>query len=339
MRAVNFLGERHSCVVDLPEPSPKPDEVVVELRAAGLCGSDLEWYRAVPPSRAGRPIVPGHEPCGVVVAAGSRVSGWRAGQRVIVNHHHGCGTCVHCRRGSPKYCLGDHGTYGFTDDGADAQFMAAKASALIELDDPLSFEDGAAIACGVGTAYAALRRLNISGCDTLAIFGQGPVGLSATMLAQAMGARVVALEMTPDRLELAARCGAGLVVDVSKEDALAVLGELTGGQGADAALDCSGSPAGRVGAVGSVKVNGRVCFVGVGPPTSFDVSEEIIGKELTCHGSWTFTAAGLLECMDFLTRHDCDLSALVSHRWTIEQAPEAFAAFDSGITAKSLIVF
>ena len=339
MRAVRFFGDRHCQVITMADPAPEVGEVIIEMRAAGLCGSDLEWYRGNPPGDGARPVVPGHEPCGTVAAVGSGVSGWRAGDRVVVNHHYGCGMCLPCREGSPKYCRADHGTYGFTRDGADAQFMAAKANALISLPDSLSFEDGAAISCGAGTAYTALCRLGISGRDTLAIFGQGPVGLSATMLAAAMGAEVVACEMSAERLRLAVSAGAVHVVDAGAVDPPDAIAAITAGRGVDAALDCSGSSAGRVAAIRATRARGQVCFVGVGPPTAFDVSEEIIGKELTCYGSWTFTAPGLIRCMDFVTRHSCQLSQLISHRSAIEDAAEAFAVFDSGRTGKCMLAF
>jgi threonine dehydrogenase-like Zn-dependent dehydrogenase len=339
VRAVRFFGDKRCEVVTMPDPAPGAGEVIVEMCAAGLCGSDLEWYRGDPPGDGTRPVVPGHEPCGIVAAVGSGVSGWNVGDRIVVNHHYGCGACLPCREGSPKYCRGDHGTYGFTRDGADAQYMAAKANALIFLPDSLSFEDGAAISCGVGTAYTALCRLGISGRDTLAVFGQGPVGLSATMLATAMGAEVIACEMSDERLRLAVSSGATHVVDAGAVDPAGAIAAITTGHGVDAALDCSGSSAGRVAAVRATKVRGQVCFVGVGPPTTFDVSEEIIGKELTCYGSWTFTAAGLIRCMDFVARRSCRLSQLISQRSTIEDAAEAFALFDSGRTGKCMLIF
>jgi (R,R)-butanediol dehydrogenase / meso-butanediol dehydrogenase / diacetyl reductase len=339
VKAVRFFGNRHCEVITVPDPAPGAGEVIIEMRAAGLCGSDLEWYRGDPPGDGSRPVVPGHEPCGTVAAVGSKVSGWGVGDRVVVNHHYGCGVCLPCREGSPKYCRGDHGTYGFTDDGADAQYMAAKANALIALPDSLSYEDGAAISCGVGTAYAALCRLGISGRETLVIFGQGPVGLSATMLATTMGAQVIACEMSDERLRLAASAGAAHTIDVKAVDPPDAIVAITAGHGVDAALDCSGSSAGRVAAIRATRPRGQVCFVGVGPPTAFDVSEEIIGKELTVYGSWTFTAAGLIRCMDFVTRHSCQLSRLISLRSAIEDAAGAFALFDSASTGKCMLVF
>src|SRR5439155_4124575 len=138
--------------------------------------------------------VAGHEPCGVVAAVGPDVSEEQArvGQRVMNHHYKGCGSCKHCRTGWSQLCLEGCIVYGATGHGAHAPYMKVPASTLVPLPDELSFEEGAAISCGTGTAYQALKRLDVSGRDTLAVFGQGPVGLSAVLLGQAMGARVIA---------------------------------------------------------------------------------------------------------------------------------------------------
>src|SRR5205085_4478138 len=138
--------------------------------------------------------------------------------RVMCHHYKGCGTCEHCRVGWSQLCASGIVVYGATGHGAHAPYMKAPASTLVPPPDALSFETGAAISCGTGTAYGALRRLNLSGRDTIAIVGQGPVGLSATQLASAMGARVIALDISPERLARAREFGAGATVDPSADD-------------------------------------------------------------------------------------------------------------------------
>ena len=172
-----------------------------------MCGSDLHPYRA---SRsggaakslglggAGGPCIAGHEPCGVVAERGPGVPEADAptGARVMNHHYKGCGHCKHCRAGWAQLCPRGIVVYGMTGHGGHAPFMTvAGLDRWCPLPDELSFEEGAAISCGTGTAYQALRRLDVSGRDTLAVFGQGPVGLSATMLGVAMGARVVAVDV------------------------------------------------------------------------------------------------------------------------------------------------
>src|SRR6185295_11206751 len=186
------------------------------------------------------------------------------GQRVMIHHYRGCGECKHCRAGWAQLCRRGIVVYGMTGHGAHAPFMTVPVSTLVPLPDEISFEEGAAISCGTGTAYGALKRLDVSGRDTLAVFGQGPVGLSATMLGRAMGARVIAVDPVAERRELARAFGAETAVDPKAADPVAALRELTHGEGVEAALDCSGIPDARLAAVRATATWGRVGFVGEG---------------------------------------------------------------------------
>ena len=168
MRGVVFLGDRELALKDFPDPTPGSGEVVVAMKASGMCGSDLKHYRAVE-SDPGRHVIAGHEPCGVVAAVGAGVSADFApvGARVMVHHYKGCGRCKHCRVGWSQLCRDGMTIYGITGDGGHAPFMRVPASTLVPLPDALSFEEGAAISCGTGTAYAALSRIDVSGRENL----------------------------------------------------------------------------------------------------------------------------------------------------------------------------
>ena len=232
MRGIVFLGNRKLELREFPDPTPGPGEVVIAIKASGMCGSDLHPYRAAGNAAAalglggsGEPVIAGHEPCGVVAALGPGVSAELApvGQRVMNHHYRGCGRCQHCRVGWSQLCRHGIVVYGMTGHGAHAPFMKVPASTLVPLPDELSFEEGAAISCGTGTAYGALKRLDVSGRDTLAVFGQGPVGLSATLLGRSMGARVVAIDIAPERIELAREFGADSVINAREADPVATL--------------------------------------------------------------------------------------------------------------------
>src|SRR3979490_732616 len=210
MRGVVFTGDRELELMQFEDPTPDAHDVVIEMKASGMCGSDLHQYRRPKgqtqatgiPMRDG-PVIAGHEPCGVVVAVGAAVDAKeaRVGQRVMVHHYQGCTQCSHCRSGWQQLCQEvPVKVYGNNAHGGHAQYLKVPANTLVPLPDELSFSAGAAIACGSGTAYSALRRMNLSGKDTIAIFGQGPVGLAATQYAKAMGARVIALDISPQRL-------------------------------------------------------------------------------------------------------------------------------------------
>ena len=256
----------------------------------------------------------------------------------MVHHYRGCGRCEHCRVGWSQLC--PHGciVYGMTGHGAHAPFMTVPLPTLVPLPDALTFEEGAAISCGTGTAHGALKRLDVSGRDALAVFGQGPVGLSATLLGHAMGARVIAVDPSPERRRLAETFGATATIDPTALDPVATLLDLTHGRGVDVAVDCSGNPDARLAAVRSAKTWGRVGFVGEGNTTTFDVSRDLIRKQLTIVASWTFSAVGQAECARFIAERALPLGRLLTERYRLEDADAAYRLFDTQTTGKGVFV-
>src|ERR1700751_5069027 len=247
MRGVVFTGGREIEMMEFPDPTPGPGEVVVEMKASGMCGSDLHQYRrskSQPQGATGvspnpNPTIAGHEPFGVVVAVGAGVAGAEAriGDRMMVHHYQGCTQCRHCRSGWQQLCQEvPVKVYGNNAHGGHAKYLKVPANTMVPLPDELSFSAGAAIACGSGTAFSALRRMNLSGNDTIAIFGQGPVGLAATQYAKAMGAKVIALDISPQRLERARAFGADDVINPGSNDPVAAIGDITHGRYADLTL-------------------------------------------------------------------------------------------------------
>jgi threonine dehydrogenase-like Zn-dependent dehydrogenase len=342
MRGLVFLGERDLEIRDFPDPVPGPREVIVKMMASGMCGSDLKHYRMPkserPPDKL---VIGGHEPCGVVVERGQAVGDdeARIGQRVMIHHYSGCGRCKHCRVGYSQMCVEGYLSYGSTAHGGHADLMRVLPSMLLPLADELSYEEGAAIGCGTGTAYMALKRLGVSGRDTVAIFGQGPVGLSGTMLAKEMGARVIAVDLSEQRLALAREFGADFAINPRGLDPVGAIRELTHGEGAEATLDCTGSSEARVAAVKSAQDWGRVCFVGVGGSTAFDITADIIHKQLTIHGSWTFSSVGQEECARFILDHELPLKRLFTHHFKLDEAKPAYELFETQTTGKGMFVF
>ena len=343
MRGVVFLGDRELELREFPDPEPGPREVIVQMKASGMCGSDLNTYRLSREERQRRPYhIAGHEPCGVVAARGAGVGDdeARIGERVMVHHYSGCGRCRNCRIGYTQMCLHGSKVYGGNSaDGGHAPYMRVLPYMLVPLADELTFEEGAAVSCGTGTAFLALERLAVSGRDTLAVFGQGPVGLSATLLAKTMGARVIGIDMSPERLELSRQFGADETVNAAEVDPVAAIKELTHGEGAEATLDCTGNPTARVNAVKSAIDWGRVCFVGEGNTATFDMSPDIIHKQLTLYGSWTFSQTGQARCARFVVERKVPLAQLLTHRFTLDEAESAYKLFDTQTTGKGVFVF
>jgi threonine dehydrogenase-like Zn-dependent dehydrogenase len=348
MKGVVFPGDRKVEIMEFADPVPGPGEVVLEIRASGMCGSDLKFYRAVGGAAslgfrtAGGPVIAGHEPCGVVVAVGPGVPANQAwvGMRAMQHHYRGCGVCPHCSTGWMQMCVeGVAEVYGITGNGAHARYMKCPARTLVQLPDELSFETGAAISCGTGTAWGALQRLGLQGDHTIAIFGQGPVGLSATQLAAHMGARVIALDTSADRLARARDFGAAEIINPAEiPDVVAAIRDLTHGRGAHASLDASSSPQARAQAVRCVRSWGKACFVGEGDTVTLDVSNDMLRRQVTILGSWTFSTVGQAECARYIADRGVAVDRLFTHRWTLEQAEEAYRLFDGQSSGKGVIL-
>ena len=349
MKGIVFTGDRRLELQDFPDPTPGPGEVVLEIKASGMCGSDLKFYRAAAGAAAaglglgtGKLVIAGHEPCGVVVAVGSGVSDKQArvGMRVMQHHYRGCGACPHCSTGWMQLCVeGVAEVYGITSHGAHARYMLCPARTLVPLPDELSFSTGAAIACGTGTAWGALKRLGLQGDHTIAIFGQGPVGLSATQLATSMGARVIALDTSPERLQRARELGAQVLINPATTDnVVAAIKDATHGLGAHLSLDASSAPSARRQAVQCVRTWGKACFVGEGNDVTLDVSNDMLRRQVTIIGSWTFSTVGQAECASFIADRKVDVDQLFTHTWRLDQAEEAYQLFDHQTSGKGVFL-
>jgi threonine dehydrogenase-like Zn-dependent dehydrogenase len=347
MKGVHFPGDRKVEFREFPDPTPGADEVVLEIKASGMCGSDLKFYRAVGGAASlgfktsGGPVIAGHEPCGVVVAVGSNVSKQQAsiGMRAMQHHYRGCGVCAQCSTGWMQLCVeGVAEVYGVTGHGAHARYMKCPARTLVRLPDELSFDAGAAISCGTGTAWGALHRLGLQGNHTIAVFGQGPVGLSATLLAAQMGARVIALDTSEERLARAKEFGAADLINPKiTENVVQAIKDLTHGLGAHLSIDASSAPLARAQAVRCVRTWGKACFVGEGDTVTLDVSPDLLRRQVTLIGSWTFSTVGQADCARYIAERGIDVDRLFTHRWTLDQTEEAYRLFDAQTSGKGVI--
>jgi threonine dehydrogenase-like Zn-dependent dehydrogenase len=229
--------------------------------------------------------------------------------------------------------------YGMSAHGAHAPYLTVPAQTLVPLPEELSFLTGSAIACGVGTAYGALMRVNPSGRDTVAVFGQGPVGLGVTQLASALGARVIALDVNPARLALAEKLGADATVNPAETSATEAITELTRGRGADYVVETSGAVSARTEGVNSLRPWGSIVLVAGGTPLSIDNVSLITSRQLTIMGSWTFSNTGQAACTRFIAERDVPVDSLFTHTWALDQADEAYRVFGEQSAGKAAFVF
>ena len=230
MKGLRILGDRRAELMTLPQPEPRRGWVVLRSRMSAVCGSDLHIYRQSADrvgDRSNR--VAGHEAVGVVEEVGPGVEDLAPGTRVVVFQHYGCGRCNYCRTGEPMFCP-DRRTLGNHVEGADAEFVAAPASICLPLPDSLSDEVAALLACNFGTAFSGIRKLKLDGGDVVVVFGLGPVGCCAVVVAASDGAEVVAVDPVKSRRDLAERLGAARTVDPTASDTATTIREITQGR-------------------------------------------------------------------------------------------------------------
>ncbi len=343
MPGVVLPGNREVEIREYPVPDPGHGQVLIRMKASSLCGSDLRAiYRPTDQGHgpeAYRGVIAGHEPSGVIERVGPGVRKFAAGDRVIVYHIAGCGVCRECRGGWMISCdQPQRAAYGWQRAGGHADFLLADEQTLVALPEPLTYLDGAMVACGMGTSYAACIRANVSGLDQVLITGLGPVGLGTALLCQAMGARVVGVEAVPERQELARQLGVPEVLPPGEETP-ATLRSITGGGGFEVAIDCSGNAAARHLCLDMAREWGQVVFVGEGGAVEFEPSPLLIHKQLTLHGSWVCSLPQMEDLVEHLVRWNLHPDVMVTHRFSLDQAREAYETFDTGRTGKVAIVW
>ncbi|MET1003948.1 MAG: alcohol dehydrogenase catalytic domain-containing protein, partial [Propionibacteriaceae bacterium] len=288
MRAVVYdaIGEQ-PVVREVPPPVCPADGVVVAVGATGVCRSDWHAWRGHDPVEL--PHIPGHELAGRIVEVGSAVRHFRVGDRVTVPFVCGCGVCETCLAGDAQVCP-NQTQPGFTGPGSFAERVALHAADanLVALPDAVDLVTAASLGCRFATAFRALTAHGRVGAgDWLAVYGCGGVGLSAVMIGVALGARVVAVDISPPALALAADLGAEATVNSSQVDPAAAVRELTGG-GAQVSLDALGSSQTAVASVRSLRRRGRHLQVGLllgdqaTPPLPMDL---VLSRELELYGS------------------------------------------------------
>ena len=314
-------------VTDVPAPACPPGGAVLEVRATGVCRSDWHAWRGHEPVPL--PHVPGHEVAGVVAEVGAGVTRWRPGDRVTVPFVCGCGACEYCRAGDAQVC--PHQTQpGFTGPGSFAERVAVRAADtnLVALPDSVDFVAAASLGCRFATAFRALTAHGRPAPgDWLAVHGCGGVGLSAVLIGVALGARVVAVDLSPAALDRARALGAEHMVPAGVDTAAAIR-ELTGG-GATVSIDALGSPATAAASVRCLRRRGRHVQAGLlldGPtPLPMDV---VVAYELAIHGTHGLAAAGYPPLLAMLADGSLRPELLVGRVIGLADAPAALAAMD-----------
>ena len=343
MQAAYLPGNRKVELRTLPVPHPGHGEVLLRVKASTICGSDI---RCIYHEHLGRGperyqgVIAGHEPSGQIVEAGPGCRRFREADRVIVYHISGCGVCNDCRRGYMISCTNEkyRRAYGWQRDGGMAGYMIAEEKDLIALPNELSFADGAQVACGFGTVYEALEKIGINGNYSVLITGLGPVGLAAAALSRKLGARlIIGIDVVPERLHLAESLTLCDVVLKGGAENISQVRDLTSGQGVERAVECSASAAARAAAVRATRKWGKIAFVGEGGAVEFNPSPDLIHDQKTIYGSWVTSTWLMEELVERLVRWNLHPADIITHRFGLEKAEDAYALMASGKCGKVAI--
>lgn len=320
-------------LAEVPVPQPGTRDALVRVVATGLCRSDAHAWRGADDS-VHPPYTPGHELAGVVAAVGAEVARVRPGDRITTPFVCGCGDCADCLAGRAQVCAHQEQP-GFTYDGSFAEYVLVRNADhnAVVLGDDIDLEAAALLGCRFATSFRGLAdRARVQPRETVAVLGCGGVGLSAVMVAVALGARVVAVDVAAGALDLARQAGADAVVDIaglSDDEAVIAIRAATGG-GAAVAVEALGRPATLAVGIRSLASVGRLVQIGLLPPDPAVPMGEVIARELAVLGSHGMAAADYPRMLDLLRSGGLDPASLVTRRIPLTEAPEALAALGAG---------
>jgi L-iditol 2-dehydrogenase len=314
MKALLLTEYKHLEYTDFDDPKPGPQDVLIEVKACGICGSDIHGLdgssgRRIPP------LIMGHEAAGVIVEFGEDVTGWNVGDRVTFDSTVYCGTCWFCRRGEINLCnnrrvLGvSCGEY--RRHGAFADYIVVPQHILYRLPDGLSFEQAAMVEA-VSIAVHAAERTPVSLNDTAVVVGTGMIGLLVVQALRAAGCgKVIAVDLDADRLALASTLGAKVTLKSDDVDVVQAVQDQTEGRGADIACEVVGFTPTTQLAIQSVRKGGTVTLVGNLAPTTEFPQQSAVTRELSLYGSCG-SCGEYPACLDLIERGTINVNAMIS---------------------------
>jgi len=326
MKAIVCTGPSGLSVEDIPIPEHKPGYVLVRLKSAGICGSDVNYIKGEF-QYSKIPIIPGHEGAGVVEVAGD-ISEFREGDRVIINYVSSCGGCEYCKIGRDNLCDNIE-LIGFDRDGTWAEYIAVPEKSLIKLPDNISFEEGAISGCALVTPFHAIKISRLSPGESVAIIGLGGVGINAVPIARMMGAsKIIGIDIYPSKLEIARNYGADLVINPLETDPIEVVKEETGG--VDVSFEFVGSINTIIQALKITKRGGRVVLVGLTKSSLSLPLPDLLFNEKAIITSIDHTREDLKELLELMERGVLNFQNTISGIVDIAQVPNLINEMLSG---------
>jgi L-iditol 2-dehydrogenase len=344
MRAVVKYGRQPGdvAVQDVPEPTMGPDQVLVEVGAVGVCGSDIHLWHENQSWAIQCPVILGHEWAGTIVDVGQNVGGWAPGDRVAVETAaFVCGQCRYCLTGAYHMCPHRKG-YGNLIDGAMTRYVAVRPQILHRIPPTVSFTYAALTEPACVATQALTFNARVKPGDTVVIQGAGTIGAMALQLARISGAGtliVLGTGVDAHRLEVAAELGAHYTLNVQREDAAALLRSLGDGFGADVVVDCTGVSAALKQALDLVRPLGTVVKIGWGPqPLNFSL-DPLVAKAATLQGSFSHTYGTWERVLQLMASGQLNLDPMIGGIYPLDEWEAGFHAMDAGDNIKSVLVY
>jgi threonine 3-dehydrogenase len=331
MLAVRFVGRCRVEITEVPVPDVRPGAILVEVDSCALCGSDRAGWVS------GSSVTPGHETSGTVVAVGSGVVEPKPGARGVIFLVDACDACRSCRAGSPNRCLDKRAMYGFTEPGGLAEYVVADARCFLPVAEDVGLDVATSLLDLIGTTSHAFRSSRRRHLGSVLVIGCGPIGLGAILVARSMRAdAVVALDVVPERLDMAARIGASTID--ARKDGLADAVRSAAPEGIDIVMEAAGRLDTQRQALDLVGAGGVVLVVAhSGEPLPVQASTDLIQREISLVGCEYFRPDEFAHNQQRLRSGTLDPRPLLTHRFPLERAGEACETFFGGASGKVLV--
>lgn len=307
-------------------PKIEPGEVLIKVKACGVCASNVKYVEGAYPSVLKLPHILGHEPAGEIVEIGPGVQGFTRGDRVCVYIFIPCGECLYCSKGEENNCIAVK-RIGMEVSGAYAECIKAPVRNVFKIPEGMTYDEASVLADAAATSFHALReKAKVRVGEDVVIIGVGSLGINAVQIAKAAGARVIAIDITPSKLEFARRYGADETIDGRKEDIAQRVRRLTSGKGADSFIDFVGGPESARAGLHSLRRGGKLVVVGHDPhhPIQVKAFQELIMEEIEIIGSHASTRQELREVIALVQAGK--LKPVIGARYPLAQANEAHHA-------------
>jgi len=303
-------------------PIPRKDEVLIEVKSVGICGSDLPIFKGI--RKVSYPLIPGHEFSGVIVETGKEVKKFKKGDRVTPGLVVSCGDCIYCRQGLESLCDNIY-EIGIHVDGAFTSYVIAPEKTLHKLPENMNFNQGASID-PLASAYRPVKKANISTTDIVAIFGPGPIGLYALQITRAEGAKkVISIGAHGDkeRLNLAKELGADLVINTESEDPVEKIRNYTNGEMADVIIEATGVSVVVDTCLRSLRKNGRLSLAGIFHQSANVFLGSIVRKEFNIKGSICYTWKDFQNCIELVSSRRIKTEPIITHEFPLTEMAKA----------------